>query len=65
MQQRCRAGRRHRQALVRVAVASKRAVLAALIERIEVSVDQIDIRLRPASARLSALLDPAATPSEA
>jgi site-specific DNA recombinase len=28
-------------------VARKRAVLAALIERIEVSVDQIDIRLRP------------------
>src|SRR6267143_383320 len=29
-------------------VARKRAVLAALIKRIEVSVDQIDIRLRPA-----------------
>src|SRR5437588_5250704 len=39
--------------------ARKRAVLAALIERIEVRVDQIDIRLRP--QRLSALLDPAAT----
>ena len=39
-------------------VARKRAVLTALIERIEVSVDQIDIRLRP--PRLSALLDTAA-----
>ena len=36
-------------------VARKRAVLTALIERIEVSVDQIDIRLRP--PRLGALLD--------
>ena len=43
-------------------VARKRAVLTALIERIEVSVDQIDIRLRP--PRLSALLDAAATPSQ-
>ena len=43
-------------------VARKRAVLAALIERIEVRVDQIDIRLRP--PRLSALLDVAATPSQ-
>jgi site-specific DNA recombinase len=42
--------------------ARKRAVLAALIERIEVGVDQTDIRLRP--PRLSALLDSAATPSE-
>ena len=41
-------------------VARKRAVLAALIERIEVSVDQIDIRLRP--PRLGALLDVGATP---
>jgi site-specific DNA recombinase len=40
-------------------VARKRAVLTALIERVEVSVDQIDIRLRP--SRLSALLDAAAT----
>ena len=40
-------------------VPRKRAVLAALIERIEVSLDQIDIRLR--SSRLSALLDAAAT----
>jgi DNA invertase Pin-like site-specific DNA recombinase len=40
--------------------ARKRAVLAALIERIEVSVEQIDIRLRP--PRLGALLDVAATP---
>src|SRR5580693_9453373 len=39
-------------------VARKRAVLTALIERIEVSVDQIDIRLRP--PRLNALLDTAA-----
>jgi site-specific DNA recombinase len=39
-------------------VPRKRAVLTALIERIEVSVDQIDIRLRP--PRLSALLDTAA-----
>ena len=38
----------------------KRVVLAALIERVEVSVDQIDIRIRP--CRLSALLDAAATP---
>ena len=30
-----------------LSVARKRAVLTALIERIEVSVDQIDIRLRP------------------
>ena len=36
-------------------VARKRAVLTALIERIEVSVDQIDIRFRP--PRLGALLD--------
>jgi site-specific DNA recombinase len=43
-------------------VAGKRAVLTALIERIEVSVDQIDIRLRP--QRLNALLDVAATPSQ-
>src|SRR5205085_7101714 len=41
-------------------VARKRVVLTALIERIEVSVDQIDIRLRP--SRLSALLDAATTP---
>jgi hypothetical protein len=41
-------------------VARKRAVLTALIERIEMRVDQIDIRLRP--PRLSALLDAAATP---
>ena len=43
-------------------VARKRAVLTALIERIEVSVDQIDIRFRP--SRLSALLDAAGTPSQ-
>jgi hypothetical protein len=42
-------------------VARKRAVLTGLIERIEVSVDQINIRLRP--PRLSALLD-AAAPSQ-
>src|SRR6266404_3852556 len=36
-------------------VARKRAVLATLIERIEVRVDRIDIRLRP--PRLAALLD--------
>src|SRR5438128_2032357 len=36
-------------------VARKRAVLATLIERIEVSVDRIDIRLRP--PRLAALRD--------
>ena len=42
--------------------ARKRAVLAALVERIEVSVDQIDIRLRP--PRLGALLDVAAAPSQ-
>ena len=41
-------------------VARKHGVLTALIERIEVSVDQIDIRFRP--SRLSALLDAAATP---
>jgi site-specific DNA recombinase len=41
-------------------VARKRAVLTALIERIEVSADQVDIRLRP--PRLGALLDVAATP---
>ncbi len=41
-------------------MARKRVVLTALIERIEVSVDQIDIRFRP--SRLSALLDAAATP---
>src|ERR1700752_4212286 len=43
-------------------VARKRAVLAALIKRIEVKVDQIDIHLRP--LRLGALLDPPATPSQ-
>jgi site-specific DNA recombinase len=42
-------------------VARKRAVLTALIERIEVRLDQIDIRLRP--PRLNALLD-AAAPSQ-
>ena len=41
-------------------VARKRVVLTALIERIEVSVGQIDIRFRP--SRLSALLDAAARP---
>jgi site-specific DNA recombinase len=41
-------------------VARTRAVLIALIERIEVSVDQIEIRLRP--RQLNALLDVAATP---
>jgi site-specific DNA recombinase len=43
-----------------LSVARKRAVLAAVIERIEVSVDRTDIRFRP--SRLSALLDAAATP---
>jgi DNA invertase Pin-like site-specific DNA recombinase len=43
-------------------VARKRAVLTALIERIEVKVDQIDIHLRP--LRLGALLDLPATPSQ-
>src|ERR1700724_830069 len=43
-------------------VPRKRAVLTALIERIEVKVDQIDIHLRP--LRLCALLDPPATPSQ-
>jgi site-specific DNA recombinase len=43
-------------------VARKRAALAALIERVEVNVDQIDIRLRP--PRLNALLDVAATPPQ-
>jgi site-specific DNA recombinase len=42
-------------------VARKRTVLAALIERIDVSVDRIDIRLRP--PRLAALLNAAAIPS--
>jgi hypothetical protein len=41
-------------------VARTHAVLAALIERIVVSVDQIEIRLRP--RQLNALLDVAATP---
>jgi site-specific DNA recombinase len=43
-------------------VTPKRAVLTVLIERIEVSVDQIDIHIRP--PRLSALLDGAASPSQ-
>src|SRR5260370_6736245 len=43
-------------------VARKRAILAALIERIEVKVDQVDIHLRP--LRLCALLDLPATPSQ-
>jgi len=43
-------------------VARKRAVLTALIERIELRVDQIDIRFRP--PRLGALLDVAAPPSQ-
>jgi len=43
-------------------VARKRAVLAALIKRIEVKVDQIDIHLRP--LRLGVLLDLPATPSQ-
>jgi site-specific DNA recombinase len=41
-------------------VARKRAVLAALVERIEVSLNQIDIRLRPSG--LNVLLDVTATP---
>ena len=45
-----------------LSVARKRAVLTALIDRIEVSVDQIDIRLRPPP--LGALLDGDATPSQ-
>jgi site-specific DNA recombinase len=43
-------------------VARKRAVLTTLIERIEVSLDQIDIRLYP--PRLGTLLNGAATPSQ-
>jgi len=43
-------------------MARKRDVLTALIERIEVRIDQIDIRLRP--LRLGALLDGVATPSQ-
>jgi site-specific DNA recombinase len=43
-----------------LSVARKRAVLTALIARIEMSVDQIDIGLRP--SRLGALLDVTATP---
>jgi hypothetical protein len=43
-------------------VARKRAVLAALVERIEVSLDRIDIRLRP--PRLGVLLDVAASSSQ-
>ena len=43
-------------------MARKRVVLTALIERIEVSADRIDIRLRP--SRLHLLLDAAATPSQ-
>jgi hypothetical protein len=43
-----------------LSVARKRAVLAALIERIEVSVDRIEIRLRP--SRLNVLLDVTGTP---
>jgi site-specific DNA recombinase len=43
-----------------LSVARKRAVLTALIERIEVSVDRIEIRLHP--PRLGALLDVTATP---
>ena len=43
-------------------VPRKRAVLTALIKRIEVRFDQIDIHLRP--LRLCALLDPPATPSQ-
>jgi hypothetical protein len=45
-----------------LSVARKRALLAALVERIEVSLDQIDIRLRP--PRLGVLLDVAAAPSQ-
>ena len=40
--------------------ARRRAVLTALIERVDVGVDQIDIRLRP--PRLGALLDVACVP---
>jgi DNA invertase Pin-like site-specific DNA recombinase len=43
-----------------LSVARKRAVLTSLVERIEVSLDQIDIRLRP--PRLGVLLDVPATP---
>src|SRR5260370_8789427 len=43
-------------------VPRKRAVLTALIERIEVRFDQIDIHLHP--LRLCALLDPPATPPQ-
>jgi DNA invertase Pin-like site-specific DNA recombinase len=41
-------------------MARQRAVLAALVDRIEVSLDQIEIRLHP--PRLGALLDVTATP---
>ena len=58
----CHAGRRLGKQWPGLPVARKRAVLTALIERIEVRVDQIDIRLRP--PRLRALLDVAATPSQ-
>src|SRR5437016_5635627 len=43
-------------------MARKRVVLTALIERIEVGRDRIDIRLRP--SRLHLLLDAAVTPSQ-
>jgi site-specific DNA recombinase len=43
-------------------VARQRAVLAALVERIEVSLDRIDIRLHP--PRLGALLNVTPTPSQ-
>ena len=43
-------------------VARKRAVLATLIERIDVRLDRIDIRLRP--ARLATLLDGPYTPPQ-
>ena len=58
----CRAGRRYRQALARVAGGAQACVLAALVDRIEVGLDQIDIRLRP--PRLGVLLDAAAAPSQ-
>ena len=46
-----------------LAATRKRALLAALIERIEVSVDRIDIRLRPSG--LGMLLDAGAAPPQA
>src|SRR6516164_8182682 len=54
----CRTRRRHRKGLAPMSVKRQRAVLTALIERVDAGIDRIDIRICP--SRLGALFDVAA-----